>query len=312
MLNFRYHVVSLVAVFLALAIGILIGVGALDRPTVDALRDRIDVVQANADARRRENDQLRTQVEQLNATADAVAPFAITDRLPNVQVAVVAVRGLDGDSVKKTVDLARRGGGTAPGVLWLEDPWKLTDKGAVQTLATAAGVESGKRATVRGQALAALAARLATGHTGGGTDVLRALVDAGFVSYEGVGDAGNVALADLGGPTTRATLIVGTTGDLAGDEIVLPFARGAVQSNLPLVGAELYQTTDKGPERGALVAPIRNDSAISKQVSTVDDYDQSSGALVTLLAVSDLGRNSVGHYGFGEDASAPAPTWWQP
>ncbi len=50
MINFRFHLVSLVAVFLALAIGIVMGYGVLGQPTVDTLQDRIDVVEANAEA----------------------------------------------------------------------------------------------------------------------------------------------------------------------------------------------------------------------------------------------------------------------
>ena len=44
MLNLRYHVVSLVAVFLALGIGVIMGATVIDRVTVDQLRNRLDSV----------------------------------------------------------------------------------------------------------------------------------------------------------------------------------------------------------------------------------------------------------------------------
>ena len=37
MINFRFHVVSLIAIFLALALGVVIGAGVIDRGVVDTL-----------------------------------------------------------------------------------------------------------------------------------------------------------------------------------------------------------------------------------------------------------------------------------
>ena len=41
MINFRYHVVSLTAVFLALALGLVVGTAALNGPLSDSLRDQV-------------------------------------------------------------------------------------------------------------------------------------------------------------------------------------------------------------------------------------------------------------------------------
>ena len=41
MINFRYHVVSLTAVFLALAIGLVVGTAALNGPVADSLRGQV-------------------------------------------------------------------------------------------------------------------------------------------------------------------------------------------------------------------------------------------------------------------------------
>ena len=55
MINFRYHVVSLTAVFLALAIGLVVGTAALNGPVADTLKDRVDAVS-------QDNSNLREQV----------------------------------------------------------------------------------------------------------------------------------------------------------------------------------------------------------------------------------------------------------
>ena len=42
MINFRFHLISLVAVFLALGVGVAMGASFIDRATVDSLRGRVD------------------------------------------------------------------------------------------------------------------------------------------------------------------------------------------------------------------------------------------------------------------------------
>ena len=44
MINFRYHVVSLTAVFLALAIGLVVGTAALNGPVADSLKEQVQSV----------------------------------------------------------------------------------------------------------------------------------------------------------------------------------------------------------------------------------------------------------------------------
>src|SRR4029077_16774533 len=54
-LNLRYHVVSLVAVFLALGIGVIMGATVIDRVTVDQLRNRLDSVEKSVSQTRKDN-----------------------------------------------------------------------------------------------------------------------------------------------------------------------------------------------------------------------------------------------------------------
>ena len=63
MLNLRYHVVSLVAVFLALGIGVIMGATVIDRVTVDQLRNRLDSVESSVRQTRRDNDRLAAQLQ---------------------------------------------------------------------------------------------------------------------------------------------------------------------------------------------------------------------------------------------------------
>ena len=54
-INFRFHLVSLVAVFLAIGVGVAMGASFLDRATVDTLRSRVDDLSEGYQRRGREN-----------------------------------------------------------------------------------------------------------------------------------------------------------------------------------------------------------------------------------------------------------------
>ena len=112
MINFRFHVVSLVAVFLALAVGVVMGYGVLSQPTVDALNDRIARVEHRADSIKAENDALRDESSRLKDYLTGLAPHAVSDQLSVSTVVVVATRGIDDKPVNESVVLARQASAT--------------------------------------------------------------------------------------------------------------------------------------------------------------------------------------------------------
>ena len=309
MINFRFHLVSLVAVFLALAIGVVMGYGVLGQPTVETLENRIDTVEANAEARRLENDALRADVDRLEGTLDALEPFTITDRLVESRVLVVAVRGVDPQTMRGLVALARRSGASAPGILWIEERWSLPDIEDREAMATALQIDATRRATLRDRGWRALIQRLDTGPALA-SDLLSALTDADFIAFEGLGD--EVALSDVGGVGTNVVFVVGTDGVIGARQTLLPAAQAAVEIAMPLASAEVYRGVEGGGVRGSQVGVIRGDETLAGEVPTVDDLDLPAGSAIALLTLADLLRGVVGHYGLGEGATTAVPEWWQP
>ena len=115
MISFRFHVVSITAVFLAIAIGVVVGTTYVDGAVVDGLRNRIDSVEGNLDDRRAENDRLESELGLASSYIEASAPFAVTDRLIDVPVLLVAARGVDETVVERTAGLTRLAGGDHTG-----------------------------------------------------------------------------------------------------------------------------------------------------------------------------------------------------
>ena len=66
MINFRFHIISIVAIFLALGIGIIMGSTVIDRAIVDGLRTRIDIAESNSINRKEQNDQLQDDIKKIN------------------------------------------------------------------------------------------------------------------------------------------------------------------------------------------------------------------------------------------------------
>jgi hypothetical protein len=320
MINFRFHLVSLIAVFLALALGVVMGSTVIDRAVVNGLENRIKHVENKAEARKRENTELRAQVDQLQGAVDGSAPFAVTGRLESVRVAVVAVRGVDGDALKGpqgAVTLAQQAGAQAPGVLWLEQKLALPDDATTKQLADILGKQESAKA-LREDAWKALAERLGQAGQGGdtglrGPDLLAALNDAGFVQFESVGGqaGGDFSLAAYPGDGARVLLVDGTDGKLSASELVGPLARALATVRMPIVAAEVYRDRRHGPDRGEAVKVIRDDGELKQTVSTVDDLDLVEGRIAAVLALADLGRRVVGHYGYGDGAKS-LPAWSSP
>ena len=306
MINFRFHIASLVAIFLALALGVVIGAGVIDRGVVDALDSRLNQVEDRSDRLETENNELRSENSQQNEILAAMGNHAVQDRLNNVDVGIVAVRGVDGDRVNEVAAAAVQGGAVVTGILWLESPWVLDGDDDVQALGDAIGSPSRRPAMLRSQAWEEIAARFADPFPVGdeapspSTDVLVALQDAGFVSFETVGDDGP-ALAQFPGPLASIALIVGTSGDVPADDVVMPAATAINDAGLRLVVGDVYvpDTPDSG-SRGSNVAELRG-SELSEVVSTVDDVDLIQGPVTVALALAGLQQIPpvVGHYGYG-------------
>ena len=67
MIDFRYHVVSLVSVFLALAVGIVLGAGPLNEGISTGITDQVKQLTTEKNQLRTERDAARTTVDQQDA-----------------------------------------------------------------------------------------------------------------------------------------------------------------------------------------------------------------------------------------------------
>lgn len=127
MFDLRYHVASLAAVFVALAIGILVGVGISGRGLVDDLeRDRLngDIAELRdeLDAARDGSEQTEAERRAASEAVRRAFPLLAADRLDGQRVAVVFVGSVD-PAVASAIDGAvGAGGGNVSSIRSIEAP----------------------------------------------------------------------------------------------------------------------------------------------------------------------------------------------
>lgn len=127
MVTFRFYVVSIVAFFLALAVGVVLG-SVLDERIADSLQDRLDGVEASLDETVAAIDDKNEEIERLERYIEASAPFAVQGRLSGTAGLVVAETGVDGAAVEDQVRRLREAGSRVEGIVWLEPRWDLGDE----------------------------------------------------------------------------------------------------------------------------------------------------------------------------------------
>jgi len=308
MINFRFHVVSLIAIFLALALGVVIGAGVIERGLVDTLNSRLDTVEAKSDRIKAENDVLSGANDQLKGAIGDLQPFAVSGRLVGDDVGVIAVRGVDADRTQAAVTALQEADATVTGTLWLEQKWQLSSADDVKALQTALGTSIKNKTALRAEAWRQLAERLSVPvriGTGSVDDLLVVLQQAGFLGFDAVGDA---TITDFPGGSAGVVLVVGNRGSVPPDTLVVPAASALRGADVPLVVAGVWADVTDGPDRADAVQPLR-ESDLKDTVSTVDDLDLPEGPATVALAMSDLflAPPTIGHYGYGKNATQPLP-----
>lgn len=327
MVTFRFYLVSVVAFFLALAVGVVLG-SVLDEGISRGLQERLDRVEGNLDDTVALIDEKNQEIADLREFARSVAPFAGEDRLTETSSLVVAEPGIANQSVEDLVGSLRAAGSSVEGIVWLETSWSLEDEQARRRFEEIAGeggrtVEQLQTDVINGILAEARSAEPGTGEStagegsadapaAGGSGEPVAFFDSPLLSE--LQEAGFVRLVPLGGgevvpPGTSANVVAvtGTASRLeAPGSAAADVAEAAGALQLPAVLAEVHQP-DADEERGELV--MRAAEVASSPFSTVDDLDLVAGRVATVLALEQGREGVVGRYGYGPGADGVLPPW---
>lgn len=308
MISMRYHIVSLAAVFLALALGIVLGATKISSPLISGLQSDNQDLTSNQQQLSATNADLTERVTGDDKFAGAVGPLTVRGTLPNTTVLLLTTADADPADRDAVLSLLTRSGATVTGQVQLTAD--LTNPGRADELRTLATQNLPTGAT--------LPEVPQVGSTVGG--LLSALLVA---KPDNTAPASPEQTAAALGALTGSGFVV-TTGDVAPARSVVLLTGGAQtggsEADRAAVLADL-STQLKSAASGVVVAGrsgsadatgavgvIRANTAQSAVVTTVDSVDTGSGRVATVLGLVEQNGGGVGRYGLADNAQAQVPT----
>jgi hypothetical protein len=279
--SFRYHLTSLAAVLLALAVGIVVGTTSL---SAEPLAGKVPAASAPAVA--------DTSGEDL---AQRVQTRLLHNALPGERILLLVAPDAPAGAARTVVAALKSAGSAVTAQVrvlptLLDASGEPTVNGVVDGTAPATLQLPASGAIARAGAL--LAASLVTSTPG--TEVTGTAQQKVLGGFTG----GSLLAVDGPLPTTRATLVLLLSGPAHGPSLATLAA--AFQAR---VGTVVAATPAAARGRG-VVATLRG---LSTGASDVDALGTATGLLGLVLALGEQASGGAGHYGTGPGASGPVP-----
>jgi hypothetical protein len=307
LIDFRYHLISIVAVLLALSIGIVMGTGVFGGPLLEDLKARVEEVRGqNAELRTEIND-LQARVSDQERFAESTQDYLLPGRLRGVEVVVIEFEGVAGGLVDEVRDEVDRAGGVVASTITVTKKFALNDQVDRDQLALAVSSSSSEPADLRRETALALGTRAASvaapGEPSSATQTrLESLItdldEGGFLSVSRRTEDETV-------PPGASFLVLGggeVTPGYPPDEFATVLTTALARARSGTLAAE---TTDS---KWDIIPSILDDSASRDSVATVGAADKIEGRIAVVLGLTDAIDGTPGHYGSGDGADAVLPT----
>jgi hypothetical protein len=278
MYNVRYHIASLVAVFLALALGLVLGglvvrQGAFDQQQ----RALVSSLQSEFNKLKKENGSLKSTLGLEQSYSGQMTDAWAANRLAG-QTVLVLTSGGKGEGVDAAVAAVKNAGGSPAVVTILKPGLGLSASVVASAAAIALGTTSGSPSA--GQVATKLAAEW------DGTDSGRALTNQ-------LVRAGVLKLSSFGGSTVATQLVDVAASGKGPDVIGLNIAQAYAAAGMVAVGAQPF-----GTDTGVAAA------AAASKLSALDTLGTNAGRY-TLVALFSGGQ--PGYYSSNGHGTAPFP-----
>ncbi|MFG1780672.1 copper transporter [Micromonospora sp. NPDC049051] len=306
MINFRYHVVSLTAVFLALAIGLVVGTAALNGPVADSLKENVNGLRKDNQLMRQAVQNMEKELELEEEFAAQIAEVVLPGKLTGKRVLVFSLP-TGRDHTEGVVKMLQLAGAQVTGRIDLQDKFinpdnnnnllELAVDAARPTSAPTAGLPGNGHGV---ETSTALLASVLLDRAPGATPVSEADRRAVLAAYTNA----NYLTTQGDRITAAAEAVVVVSGQpyvdkdsAKKDESVLKVAEQFDQAGTLVVAGN-------GSAGGNLVAAVRSDPVLVQTISTVDNANTNQGQLVTALAlVQQVTEKKAGQYGVADNAT---------
>ncbi|MCA1822901.1 MAG: copper transporter [Frankia sp.] len=317
MIDFRYHLVSIIAIFLALGLGIVVGTTALNGAVVDDLNRRVSGLKTDKDALREQVLSLQDDADSANAFARAVGPALVAGRLRGRDVGLIAAPGAARDARDALATMIERAGGRIVARVRMTDEF-YDEKSASEIDDVVARVvppglqlprgSAAERATtalafvlstpLRRPAAGARPERPPPATT---TSVIDAFQEANLVGVDGAAPRPAPLVVVLLPPVPKSPGSA-TADDLAGPLVAL------VRQLAQRAPAVVVAASRTGATTNPMLLLLRRDSVVSGAASTVDGAESPQGQVATVLALVDEVAGRRGDYGEGAGVDGALPS----
>ena len=307
MIDFRYHLVSLISVFLALAVGVVLGAGPLQNSLGTALNDQVTALRENRNATQAKLEQTETAVNERDSYITQAATSLLPGTLASKNVAMVLLPDAKAEDADAIAAQLKNAGATVTGRVSLTSTWvdlsrenyRSTFSGQVQGHLGSANSKDANG--ILGEALAkALTANDDSSRVL--MDMLSVTVDKSGTPFISV-DSTPTAAAEMivvVGPRPQASSGKGATVEASPGEDPKAWAK-ALEGTAGRAPTVVVGSADGD---GGVVGIIRSEKA---KVTTIDSVGQIAASVSTPLALASTRAGTTGHYGFDKGAEAVIP-----
>ena len=307
MISLRQHAISLAAVFVALAIGVVLGSGLLSNTLLSGMRDESRNLHGQIDALNGQKNALNQKLSSADAFDSQMAGRMVHDALNGKSMVIFRSPDAKDDDVDAVSKLVAQSGGAVAGTVTLTQEFVDANsaeklRSVVNSSVLPAGTQLSTKLVDQGSqagdllGIALLINRdpaVPAVEDAQRDTVLAALRDTGFIGY------GN---QHVGAANAAVVITGGGLGEDAGNQGV-SVARFAAA--LAPHGSGVVLAGRDGSSGGtAAVAVARADASVTSAISTVDDLNAESGRITTILGMADLANGGrTGQYGTGHGAT---------
>jgi hypothetical protein len=304
-ISLRYHVVTIVAVFLSLALGLLAGSAFVQPRLVDQLKKQTTQLSTEARDLRSEITDIRAQVTALGGFADAALPFLAEGRLLATPVVIVAQEGVQDAVIAESQRALNAGGANIIATFSARAILASTDEADQRQLAQILGQPNAAPEALPGLAASAIATRLATAGKrpdAANPDLLHELLSAGFLTSIG-SQVSDATLEQIGGPAQVVVVLSGGPNEepsIAPETFAVPLIQALETAGLPVAAGQSRDSAF------AFVEQLR--AAGNDGIVTVDDLDASMGGAALVLGLQRLIVSGTGGaYGLADGTEVLPP-----
>ncbi|GFG64871.1 copper transporter MctB [Mycobacterium kubicae] len=309
MISLRQHAFSLAAVFLALAIGVVLGSGFFSDTLLSSLRNEKRDMAAQINTINDQRNVLNEKLSAANNFDNQVLGRIVHDALAGKTVVLFRTPDAKDDDVAAVSKIIGQSGGTVTGTVSLTHEFVEANsaeklRSVVNSSVLPAGTQLSTKLVDQGSqagdllGIALLANPKPDAPAVDDTQrdtVLAALRETGFITYQPTDHmaAANAAIVITGG---------GLPADAGNQGVSVARFAAALA---PHGSGTLLAGRDGAASGSAAVAVTRADAGMAATISTVDDVDAEAGRITAILGLHDLvGGGRPGHYGTGHGATS--------